>query len=191
MRRLVLSLIFVGIAAGGVRAGNVEVDFNPKAEFERFKTWAFFPGQDEGRKGVLADASMRDRVQKALAGHLLGVGLRPAEAGEAPDLLVRYGGDTGTGKTVTTSEGYYYDGLAPAYRTTRFDEQFVTLIVDLVDAQAKTLAWRLYIHERFGGPNDPPDKFLRAVEKGFAKYPPSKSQREKKARQLEKESKAR
>ena len=190
MRRLTVVLAVAAFATGAVHAGTVEVDFNPNAEFERFKTWEWAPGRDEGRQGVLADATMRDRVEKALAWNLEEVGLRPAGPGDAADVLVRYAGDTGTGKTVTMSEGLGYDSLSPMYRTMRFDEQVVTIIVDLIDASTKSLAWRLYINQKFGGPNDPPDKLQRAVEKGFSKYPPSKSARAKKAREIEKASQA-
>jgi hypothetical protein len=190
MRRLTVVLALAALAAGAVRAGSVEVEFNPNAEFERFKTWAWAPGRDQGRQGVLADATMRDRVERALAGRLEEAGLRPAGPDDTADVLVRYAGDTGTGKTITTTEGLYYDALSPMYKTVRFDEQVVTLIVDLIDASTKSLAWRLYIHQKFGGPNDPPDKLQRAVDKGFAKYPPSKSERAKKAREIEKASRA-
>jgi hypothetical protein len=189
MRRLVVVLASAVLAAGAVRAGTVEVDFNPKAEFERYKTWAFAPGKDENRHGVLADPIMRDRIEKSLAVSLEDAGLRPAGPDETPDVLVRYGGDTGTGKTVTMSEGVDpYNTIAPMYKTVRFSEQVATLIVDLIENSTHSLAWRLYVNEKFGGPYDKPGKLQRAVDKGFSKYPPSASERAKKARKIEKES---
>ena len=54
-----------------------------------------------------------------------------------------------------------------------------------VDASTNALAWRLYIDEVVRGPNDPPDKMSKALDKGFAKYPPSSSAIAKKAKALE------
>jgi hypothetical protein len=190
MRRLAVILGAAILATGAVRAGSIEVDFNPKAEFERYKTWAWAPGRDQQRHGVLVDATMRERVEQALAGRLKNAGLQPAGPNENPDVLVRYEGDLGTGKTRTMTEGYLYDGIAPAYTTVQFQEQAVTLIVDLIDSSTSTLAWRLYLNQKFGVPNEPPDKLQRALDKGFAKYPPSASARAKKAREMEKASRA-
>jgi hypothetical protein len=61
-------------------------------------------------------------------------------------------------------------------------------MVDLVDAATNALAWRLYIDQTIKGPNDPPDKLQKALDKGFAKYPPTASEIAKKARKLEKSS---
>ncbi len=186
MRKLAPVGLAAILAVGVLRAGSIEVDFNPKAEFERYKTWAWAPDRDQGHHGVLADATMRERVEGALAGELRNAGLRPADPGESPDLLVRYQGDIGTGKTVTTSAGSLANFSDPGYATLQFAEQNATLIVDLIEPTTSALAWRLYIDQKYGRPNDPPDKFRRALEKGFSRYPPSASARERKAREMEK-----
>ena len=186
MRTLPMAFLTAMLAVGAVRAGGVEVDFNPKADFDRYRTWAFMPGLDQGQRGVLADATMRARVQKALAIRLGDAGLHAAAPDAKPDLLVTYRGDTGTGKEVATSMGGYRSWDDPEHMTIKFTEQTATLMVDLVDAATNSLAWRLYIDQTMKGPTDPPDKLQRALDKGFAKYPPSASAIAKKARQLEK-----
>jgi len=191
MRKRALALAIAILAAGAAGAGSVDVDFNPKAEFERYKTWGWAPDSDQQRRGVLADATMRQRVEKHIEGCLLERGLSPAESGETPDLLVRYLGDTGTGKTANTTNAFYADPWTPAYRTVQMQEQAATIMVDLIDASSNALAWRLYVNEKLSNPNDSPDKFWRALEKGLAKYPPSDSERAKKAREVEKRSQAR
>ena len=191
MRNMVAVPAMALLAFCAAHAGSVEVEFDPRAEVERFETWAWAPDREAGRTGVLADATMRERVERALAGCLEEAGLRAAGPDETAHVLVRYGGGVGMGKTVTLSEGFYFDGLAPAYRTLRFDEQVATVIVDLIDASTKSLVWRLYVKEKIGGPNDPPDKLQRAVGKGFSKYPPSESARARKAREIEKAERAR
>ena len=186
MRKLAVVVAGAILAVGAIRAGSIEVDFNPKAEFERYKTWAWAPDRDQERHGVLADKTTRERVERALAQRLRNAGLRAADLNETPDILLSYRGDIGTGKTVTTSAGALANWSNPAYSTIQFAEQSATLIVDMIDPATNTLAWRLYIDQKFGGPNDPPGKLRRALDKGFAKYPPSASARAKKARELEK-----
>ena len=43
MRPLVLALAIGILAAGSVRAGSIDVDFNPNVEFEKYRTWGGFP----------------------------------------------------------------------------------------------------------------------------------------------------
>jgi hypothetical protein len=188
MRRLAVALVTGMLAVGTVRAGSVDVDFNPNADFQRYATWAWMPGHDQVTRGVLAIPEMRARVEKALAIRLRNAGLRPATPDGKPDLLVSYRGDIGTGKEIETSQGGLSSMNNPVYSTVQFTEQTATLMVDLVDAGTNALAWRLYIDQTIKGPNDPPDKLARALDKGFAKYPPSASAIAKKAKALAKTS---
>lgn len=187
MRRLAVLASVSLLAFAVARAGStVQVDFDPKAPFEKYKTWAWVPDRDQVQTGVLVDATVRERVEKALTDRLRVAGLVPASEGQKPDVLVRYQGDIGTGKTITTSAGALANWSDPGYATTQFQEQTVTLIVDLIDAAANTLSWRLYVNQKLG-PNDQPGKVRKAIEDGFAKYPPSESARAKKAREIEKQ----
>ena len=67
MRRLAALASVSLLAVAAVRAGSVDVDFDPKAPFEKYKTWAWAPGRDQVQTGVLVDATVRERVEKALA----------------------------------------------------------------------------------------------------------------------------
>jgi hypothetical protein len=183
-----LALLIVVLSVGTVHAGSVDVDFNPKAEFQRYRTWAWLPDHDKGLRGVLADATMRQRVEKALGIRLREAGLTPAEPNAKPDLYVSYRGDTGQGKDVSSNLGGLSSFDNPLYTSVQFTEQTATLMIDLVDAGTNALAWRLYIDQTVRGPNDPPDKLSKALDKGFAKYPPSAAAIAKKAKALEKSS---
>jgi len=182
-------LLLTGLSVAAsvpAHGGAVEVDFNPKAEFARYRTWAWIPDREKGQRGVLMDPIMRGRVEEALSIRLREVGLVAAAEGQTPDLLVAYRGDTGQGKSGSSNLGGLSSLDNPVYSSVQFTEQTATLMVDLVDASTKTLAWRLYIDQTFRGPNDPPDKLKQVLVKGFAKYPPSPSAIAKKARALEK-----
>ena len=188
MRGVALAVAIGMLASGASLAKGVDVDFSPSADFKHYNTWAWLPGHDQDHRGVLADATMRERVEHALAVRLKTAGLLPATGDQKPDLYVRYQGDIGSGKEVQTSLGslLYYNWADPAAATLQFTEQAASLIVDLVDVKTTTLAWRLYLHDTFRGPNDPPDKLVRLLDKGFDKYPPTASEIAKKARAMEK-----
>jgi hypothetical protein len=176
------------LAVGGVRAGQITVNFNPKGDFKHYNTWAWIPGRDEGHHGVLADATMRQRVEHALSVRLKTAGLVPATGDQKPDVLVRYAGDIGDGKDITTSLGAIMNFDDPMYATLRFTEQDATLMVDLLDASKNVLVWRLYVNETIQGPNDESDKFAKALDKGFAKYPPSAAEVARKEKEIQKAS---
>ena len=186
MKRITLVLAAGLLVVGFARAGKIDVDFNPKADFDHYKTWAWVPDRDKGHHGVLVDATMRGRVEKAIGKRLTAAGLHEAGAGEKADLLVRYTGDTGTGESGSSNFGGLHSFDDPAAMSVQFTEQTANLMVDLIDNGTQTLAWRLYIDQMVKGPTDPPDKLQRALDKGFAKYPPTASEIKKKARQLEK-----
>ena len=189
MQRIVLTVLIGALAFGELRAGQITVNFNPKGDFKHYNTWDWVPARDEGHKGVLADATMRQRVEHALTVRLKTVGLLPVAEGQTPDLLVRYQGDIGSGKEIQTSQGGYMVWDDPINATLRFTEQDATLMVDLIDASKHMLAWRLYVNETIQGPNDQSDKFAKALDKGFSKYPPSAAEVARKAKELEKSSK--
>ena len=189
MRTSIPSLIAATLCAGVVVAGGVSVDFNPKADFQSYKTWAFLPEREKGLRGVLADATMRERVEAALSIRMREAGLVAAAPEAKPDLYVSYRGDTAQGKDVSSNLGGLSSWDNPLYTSVHFTEQTATLMVDLVDTSTNALAWRLYIDEVVRGPNDPPDKLSKALDKGFAKYPPKASEIARKAKALEKGSK--
>ncbi len=190
MRRLLALAVSSALLVLGevALAGAVDVDFNPKADFQHYKTWAWLPDLEKGLHGILKDETMRQRVEKALMIRLREAGLDRAAPDAKPDLYVAYRGDVGQGKEVSSSLGGLSSIDNPVYTTIQFTEQTATLMVDLVDAATNALAWRLYIDQTVKGPNDPPDKLSKALDKGFARYPPSASAIAKKAKALEKSS---
>jgi len=133
---------------------------------------------------------MRERVEHAIAVRLKTAGLVPVTGDAKPDLLVRYQGDIGDGKEITTSLGAIANLDDPMYATLHFTQQDATLMVDLIDDTNNLLVWRLYVNETIAGPNDPSDKFAKALDKGFSKYPPTAAEVERKAKEIEKAQKA-
>ncbi len=57
------------------------------------------------------------------------------------------------------------------------------LIIDLIDAKRKDLAWRLYVMQRIADDDSIWGKVLSEISKGFESYPPSKKEVEEKIKQ--------
>jgi len=58
-----------------------------------------------------------------------------------------------------------------------------TLIIDLIDAKAKNLAWRLYFVGKFTNPDKEWKKDDEEITKGFESYPPSNQAKEDKKKE--------
>ena len=187
MRSSIPPLAVAALCAGVVLAGGVNVDFNPKADFASLQDLGAFTRI--ARKAFAACsptrpcASVSRRRSRSACGKR---GSSPQPPDAKPDLYVSYRGDTAQGKDVSSNLGGLSSWDNPLYTSVHFTEQTATLMVDLVDASTNALAWRLYIDEVVRGPNDPPDKLSKALDKGFAKYPPTASEIARKAKAIEK-----
>lgn len=195
MRRWTVAAFAALLAFGAARAGKIETDFDPNAKFESYKTWDWVAGRGVGHHGVLAGDAARELLERAIASQLRGVGLQQVSPGVTPDLVVRYWGDLHQGDSGTSTSpmggydpytgGYWGD---PFQSFAHFTEQSATVIVDLIDPATKGLVWRAFINQAYGTAYGPGNELATALEKAFAKYPPSPSARARKAKEWGKKS---
>lgn len=120
-------------------AQSVTYDFDKTANFSKFRTYAWVRGTN------LTDELNHKRIVSAIDSELAAKGLSKADNGQAPDVLVAYhatfdkdlqinGFSTGWG-------GYRFGGSRSG--SARAEEILVgTLIVDMMDANTKTIVWR-------------------------------------------------
>ena len=168
------------LAASSAHAQKIKVEFDKGVDFSKFKTYAWDPTPQATAKPVLA-ANIKAGINQELAKH----GLQEVAAN--PDLYVAMYGGIDSDMAVTYSDFYYGPwGIPP------FDQSFLMwggipgttntavihngqLIVDLIDASRKKLAWRGIANQKL---SDQQMKLLEqvntAVEKLFAQYPPKK-----------------
>jgi len=179
-RRMAVTLALVVIAAGVTQAQKVKVEFDKSIDFSGFKAYAWDPTPQATGKPVLVLA-----IKAAINEELAKRGLKEVAAN--PDLYVAMYGGVDSDMAVTYSDFYYGPygippfgqnfvmwGLAPGTTNTAVVHEG-QLVVDLIDAGHKKLAWRGIATQKL---SDKQSKLLEqvhaAVEKLFANYPPKK-----------------
>lgn len=172
-------------------------DFDPGADFSRYRTFAFVKGVDMGHSGVLNDPAVRERVRNFIAGALETRNLREVPADENYDLAVRFWVAKQDKSEVHTTwtpslTGYYWGGYSPYWYGAwgSFYEEYVvenyvegTLLIDLIDPKTKELVWRTYLRQKI---EDRSKAYYEAKDHlydAMSKFPPD--EREKKTMQKE------
>jgi hypothetical protein len=173
----------------------VEVDFNPNLDFSQFKTYAYIGGVEHLVMMQLNPELINDRVHRAVQRELNKKGLREVQPTENPDLVVRYWASsqvqlnvaaTGNwgpyGPYLGTYWGFMYNTMSAS--STREG----MLVLDLIDARNKDLAWRLYLVRKIVKVDKDWKKADQDFTEGFESYPPSAKQidEKKKDRAIEK-----
>lgn len=144
-------------------AQQVQADWDKAANFAGFKTYAW----TQGTVPQGANPLMVQRVQTAIEAELSAIGLIKVD--KDADVLVAFHGAT---KEDVSLQGY---GYAPRFGGGSVNVNRVlkgTLIVDVVDARAKKLAFRGTATDTVSdNPQKNEKKIHKSVEKIFEKYP--------------------
>ena len=178
------------LAVAQPATARVEVDFNPNLDFSQFKTYAYIGGVEHLVMMQLNPELINDRVHRAVQRELSKKGLREVQPNENPDLVVRYWASsqvqlnvaaTGNwgpyGPYLGTYWGFMYDTMSAS--STREG----MLVLDLIDAKNKDLAWRLYLVRKIVKVDKDWKKADQDFTKGFESYPPSAKQIEAKKKE--------
>lgn len=171
LSRLLISLVFLAPALSA--AAGVTVDWDAKAPFASYKTWAFKPGTPARSE------LNQTRLESILTNALAAEGLAPA--GADPDLWVvtHAASEIRQGVRVTDygygyGAGYYRYGYGyHDIEVDSYEYKVGTLIVDIVDAKTGKLAWRGEASDTIGDdPKKLEKKVAKVVTKMFQQYPP-------------------
>lgn len=174
------------LLAAGCANTNARTDFDPSADFSRFHTYVWAGGKDMTTQGALENSLVDKRVKQIVTRQLTAKGLTEVAEGQPSDLVVRYwvgvkekqsiesvpGGAWGYGPY-----GPYWGGRwGPAYdQIVVNDYHEGTLIIDLIDAASKDLAWRAYLVQTLDRDlNKTAAKAEKNAEAAFTNYPPRK-----------------
>jgi Domain of unknown function (DUF4136) len=174
-------LLFVLVWAIATNA-KMATDFNPNRDFSKYKTFAYIGGVESLVRMQLNPELLNDRIHRAVVRELTGKGLREVQPEENPDLAVRYWVEAEFNAQVTGTAdwgiyGSYYGGYWTAMYTTMSTPvtHKGTLGIELIDAKALDLAWRLFVSEKII--HNDPDKIWKTADhniiKAFKSYPPT------------------
>ena len=176
MRCSFLLLVLPAMLSMGVQAQKIKVEFDKNIDFTKFRTFAWAP-QDAVARPMLV-AAIAGAIEAELNQH----GLKRDTAN--PDIFVQMYGGTDSDMAVSYTDLYSgYGGIPP------FDQSFLIwgampgatttvvvhkgqLVVDLIDASRKKLAWRGIAKENLSENRKKAVKQVNnAVEKMFKQYP--------------------
>jgi Domain of unknown function (DUF4136) len=174
-------LLFVLLCAVATNA-KMATDFNPNLDFSKYKTFAYIGGVESLVRMQLNPELLGNRIHRAVARELTSKGLHEVQPEENPDLVVRYWVEAESSAQVTGSAhwgvygSYYYGYWTVMYTTMSTPVTHKGLLgIELIDAKARDLAWRLFVSEKII--HNDPDKIWNAadsnIKKAFRSYPPT------------------
>ena len=170
------ALLIAG-AVANAGAQKVKAEFDKSLDFSKFKTFTWAP------RGAVSRPLLADAIAGAIEEELTARGLR--QVSEHPDLYIEMYGSMDSDMAVSYTDLYsgYSGGIPP------FDQSFLMwgavpgatttvvvqkgqLVVDLIDAAHKKVAWRGIARDNLSEDRLKLVKQVNsAVEKMFAKYP--------------------
>jgi hypothetical protein len=172
-------LIVTLLGCGSCVVPDVRTDFDPSADFARFKTYAFGGLTDLNQGGVLDNSLLRKRLEHMVTQQLTMKGLQQVGLEQHPDLLVHYWVGVAEKQRVErtgSAAGAGARGSGYGYRNvTTYEYKEGTLVVDLVEAGKKELVWRASVVETLRGSAEKNMEIANeGIAKAFQAYPPGK-----------------
>lgn len=189
---LMISIAAVTMFAAPARAGDAKNDFDPNADFSRFKTFAIIGGKDLERSGWLDEPEMRERFKNFISGALEMRGLSEVPKDAPHNLAVRFWVARRAKQDVEVVGIDMWGGYPPYWGGAwgySYQEYVIhnyvqgTLIVDLIDPATKELVWRTFLKQKI---EDRAKAYVEAKKnlyKAMTEWPPSSEQKEKMRRE--------
>ena len=184
---LVATGLALALGAAGCTAAHVGVtnDFDHAVNFRAYKTWAWYPRQQSDTQGGPAkgyESFVDQRIRAAVAADLGTKGLTEAAQGQAPDVFVAYSARVENKQEISPyyggypyGYGYGYGGFGRGYGgVTQYKAG--TVIIDIVDARRKELAWRGTGQAQLNQSNITQEEATRIVTGILGTYPPTDNQ---------------
>jgi hypothetical protein len=153
-------------------------DYDRSVNFTQYRTFKMLDGKMlPSSTGAPPNTLVRDRIREAVQAQLIAKGLTPSDTN--PDLLVGFVAGAQRREELE-GVGPYDPGLGPYpgmwgptdVWTTEYAHG--TLVIDLIDARTKKLAWRSIVEADKNKIADlgSPSTIQEAVYKAFKKFPP-------------------
>lgn len=169
------------VVAVGCSSMKVNYDFDRQADFSQYKTYAWHDGEANVKDtDPLAHERFISAVDSKLAAHGF------SKVASSPDVYVTYNAEESQQMSLNTTYmggGWGYGpgwgwgggmgGMGSSTTTVR-QYNVGTVVLDMWDAGQKRLVWRGTVSDTLSdNPSKNAEKINTAVDKLFAKYPPS------------------
>lgn len=170
----VLGLLTLVAAVAPAQAKKVGHQFDPQADFSRWKTWGWGTPQERPEGHPLAEGGSLDlEIRQAITQELEKKGFRPAGDGERPDFVVTY-------RTQVSDQMFREGAQIELYRGVFWESANVparamsqgTLLIELADAESGDIQWGGWAVGAARKPQELADKAGKAVRKILAAFPP-------------------
>ncbi|MBC6991190.1 MULTISPECIES: DUF4136 domain-containing protein [Hymenobacter] len=176
-----LSLLLGASSCTSSRVG-VTSDFDHSVNFRNYKTWAWYPQQVTDAEGGPAkgyQSFLDQRLRSAVEAEMSRKGLTRVDSN--PDLYVAYNAKVEDKQQISpyyNGLGYPYYGYGYGYRgyTPVTNYRAGTVIIDLVDAKRKELAWRGQGQAQVDNQTISQEEVYRIVGGILGTYPPQDNQ---------------
>jgi hypothetical protein len=165
-------------------------DFDHAVNFRAYRTWAWYPKQANDTEGGPArgyesftDQRIRDAVTKDLAAK----GMTEVAGNASPDVYVAYSVRVENKQQIAGGYpyspfgygygGYGYGGYGYPYGGRAYNYKAGTVIIDIVDAKRKELAWRGTGQAQLDQNSISEAETYRIVNSVLGNYPPNDDRR--------------
>jgi hypothetical protein len=183
------------LGLGACTTSNVGVssDFDHAVNFRAYKTWAWYPRQASDTEGGPArgyESFTDQRIRAALQKDLEAKGLTEVDSKASPDVFVAYSVrvenkqnmSPGYGGFGYPYYGYGYGGFGGyPYGGGSYTYKAGTVIIDIVDARRKELAWRGTGQAQLDNNSISEQETFRIVNSVMGNYPPTDDRRQQAA----------
>lgn len=167
MKRFATALLLVfAVFMTGCSSVHVETDYDRQADFSSYHTYRWIPHMKKPDDNpLMRDPLIESHVESAVDAALAGKGFTRITEGD-PDFLVAYYFTSRNRVDINHYYGYWY----PQTSVYRYKEG--TLIVDIVDREAKQLIWRGWATGTLEDRTHIKDQIDMSVRKLMERFPP-------------------
>jgi hypothetical protein len=158
------------LAALAAMAQHITMEFDPAADFSRYRTFSIQDGQLNSKNPALNSELVKKRIEAAIERDLAAKGLERGGTGKS-DLNVRY--HFGSARKAQV-ERYPAGWRGWGTRVVKVPYTEGTLVLDLRDTGTRSLVWRGIARQDKSDANKLQEKLDDMVKKAFDKYPPKK-----------------
>jgi hypothetical protein len=177
--------ILIGALLPATARAKSNVDLNPNLDFTKYKTFAFIGGVEHLTMMQLNPDQLRDTIKDSVSRALTQRGLKEVRRDQNPDLVVRYLAESNSQVNYTGQDDWGgYDKFTVDWWSTSYTLWYTSttregaLMIDLIDAKRRDLAWRLFLQQKILNVDKLPEKLDKEIAKGFESYPPTEKDKE-------------